>query len=525
MLSDSSGPMKDVADPETVLEATRTFSSVRLSEECNRRDELERIVSILNNSNEIPPIVVKVLFRIARTAPFEDVRSTLMDLYNEITSSLPDLKVKEIPLSTFFPRQDLTSVEKIMSASPQLVPWFEDLFMLSGRLSNLEQLVSMLPAFFPAFVTTLNQIMRLDGPLPISWRHYIAILASARFNCEYLITIGELEFLQAKGDPMWLRGLEYAPKKIQSLMEFNACLAHQPWRLNEAMVKDLVEGSDSWSISELVHAIVIMATYHMLSGLVFGFGIAPELDLAGRYQSKSWSEEYTDIDIVIQKSNDEGTQSLRELLSSNVDALMEEEPALGPLALEFDPEPENSDSTNLLHSGGDSTISWLLSSLPPIMEYEDFFKAKYRRKTFRLEDYSWKDHGYSLLSRYYGEAARALDEEWDFIFSYTDNYMNTEHGVDTGPFRRAIWHYAHSLYGMTSDAYNYRRVNVFLNKNIKSFIKRVVCHPNSTSRKDFQQMGYNLKPEEKVHVGLLALEGRKRACLLYALHAVMEQRK
>ena len=43
-------------------------------------------------------------------------------------------------------------------------------------------------------------------------------------------------------------------------------------------LQDLVTGVDSWSISELVHAIVIMAHYHALAGFALGCGVNPEID-------------------------------------------------------------------------------------------------------------------------------------------------------------------------------------------------------------------------------------------------------
>ena len=43
------------------------------------------------------------------------------------------------------------------------------------------------------------------------------------------MNICETEFLLKNGDPEWLKGIEYAPKKLQNLMELNKILAHRPW--------------------------------------------------------------------------------------------------------------------------------------------------------------------------------------------------------------------------------------------------------------------------------------------------------
>lgn len=43
------------------------------------------------------------------------------------------------------------------------------------------------------------------------------------------------------------------------------------------VLKKLLRGADSWSLSELVHAIVILAHFHALSSFVHGCGLTPEI--------------------------------------------------------------------------------------------------------------------------------------------------------------------------------------------------------------------------------------------------------
>ena len=79
------------------------------------------------------------------------------------------------------------------------------------------------------------------------------------------------------------------------------------------------------------------------------------------------------------------------------------------------------------------------------------------------------------------------------------------------------------MYGMVAADFDYRQVNVFLSRPLKAFIKRVVCFPDTITRADFQEaLGtYAFRPVEKLHIVLLAAEGRRQACLLYGLHAIM----
>jgi len=54
--------------------------------------------------------------------------------------------------------------------------------------------------------------------------------------------------------------------------------------------QELLVGPDSWSMSELVHIIAIMAHYHSLAGFCLGCGVNPEIDtLVGHTYSSSSS--------------------------------------------------------------------------------------------------------------------------------------------------------------------------------------------------------------------------------------------
>ena len=43
-------------------------------------------------------------------------------------------------------------------------------------------------------------------------------------------------------------------------------------------MQELLIGSDSWSVAELVHAVIIMSIYHSLAGFCLGCGVNPEVD-------------------------------------------------------------------------------------------------------------------------------------------------------------------------------------------------------------------------------------------------------
>ena len=92
--------------------------------------------------------------------------------------------------------------------------------------------------------------------------------------------------------------------------------------------------------------------------------------------------------------------------------------------------------------------------------------------------------------------------------------------MDTSAFREAIWQYVHRIKGIFDDSYNYKEVNLLLNKQNKFFIKKIVCFPETINFEDFSNIGYQFRPDEKCHIALLATESNKQAELLYALYAI-----
>ena len=64
------------------------------------------------------------------------------------------------------------------------------------------------------------------------------------------------------------------------------------------------------------------------------------------------------------------------------------------------------------------------------------------------QDYTWEDHGYSLIQRLYPEGGQLLDEKFQAAYSLTYNTIAMHSGVDTSMLRRAIWNYIHCVFGI-----------------------------------------------------------------------------
>lgn len=75
----------------------------------------------------------------------------------------------------------------------------------------------------------------------------------------------------------------------------------------------------------------------------------------------------------------------------------------------------------------------------------------------RIQDYSWQDHAYSQLNRFYS-VAQLLDDEFAIAFNMTDNQLGESKELDTTKFRQAVWNYIHRLNGIFHDDYDYQEV-------------------------------------------------------------------
>ncbi|CAL8117102.1 unnamed protein product [Orchesella dallaii] len=191
-----------------------------------------------------------------------------------------------------------------------------------------------------------------------------------------------------------------------------------------------------------------------------------------------------------------------------------------------DDSQEKENRLNLLAGQG-------LSSLPPditpfISEpdftYEDFAKRGQVSElhTFRIQDYSWEEHGFSLVNRLYAEVGQILDDKFKVAQSMTYYTMGGRAHVDTTKFRTAVWNYIQCLYGIRHDDYDYGEVNQLLERPLKSFIKTVCCYPERITKADYDNVMREFKHSEKVHVNLMIMEAKLQAELLYALRTVMK---
>ncbi|XP_051881043.1 sestrin-1 isoform X3 [Pristis pectinata] len=395
--------------------------------------------------------------------------------------------------------------------------------------------------YLDSFLKTQHYLMHVDGPLPYCYRHYIAIMAAAQHQCSYLVNLHVNDFLQVGGDPKWLAGLDSAPLKLQTLSEVNKILAHRPWLITKDHIEKLLKAEEhGWSLAELIHVVVLLTHYHSLASFTFGCGINPELRCDGghSFQLPSVGNCYlfaitngnnaVEERLNVQVGSEQGTETTCE-----VEALMEkmkrlqecrdeEETSQEEMATRF--EREKTESFFVAPSENEKSIDTREISRhfeDPSYGYKDFCRhGEQYVPTFRAQDYTWEDHGYSLVNRLYPDVGQLLDEKFQKAYNLTYNTMAMHKDVDTSMLRRAIWNYIHCMFGIKYDDYDYGEINHLLDRNFKVYIKTVVCSPAKTTKRMYDSFWRQFKHSEKIHVNLLLMEARMQAELLYALTAI-----
>ncbi|XP_062855874.1 sestrin-3 [Trichomycterus rosablanca] len=377
-----------------------------------------------------------------------------------------------------------------------------------GRLDTVSQQMASHPQYLESFLRTQHYILNMDGPLPHPYRHYIAIMAAARHHCSYLVSLHSAQFLRVGGDPLWLQGLEAAPPRLQQLDQINKVLAHQPWLTSHSHIQALLKpGEQCWSLAELVQAVVLLAHCHALCSFVFG----SEQDTnPGPRVPHGTPPGYCLCDAA--NGNATFPPRRRSLDSScdlaclreGIQKSQEEKGKKGDPDAEDEEEEETICSTDPSHFVKD-----------PDFGYQEFARREEDHfQVLRVQDYSWEDHGFSLVNRLYSDIGHLLDERFRSVAS-----LPSPRDPD---LKRAIWNYIHCIYGIRYDDYDYGEVNQLLEHGLKLYIKAVACYPDSTKNLMCPLPWVPLKVSERVHVNVLVMEARLQAELLYALRAITQ---
>ncbi|CAI8021574.1 Sestrin-1 [Geodia barretti] len=484
-------------------------------------------------------------------APFVDIRQRMGKL-------LEDAKLNKVPVpqplfdgpTSFIPREEVVCYENGKNMAGELgavQSQYEEAFVQEGRLSHVTQVLGYHPSYLPQFTKMHNFLMRGNGPYPCilgtTWPFWLQVVTNVPIwilfapgrggmhtSRPFMVSLQQKEFLANGGDPAWTEGgIQSLPAKMLNFLTVNKLLAHQPWLVTPVHMKNLLRGSDSWSVSELAHAVVVMAHFHSLSSFALSCGLTPEIDTL--YEVMMTSLEGAEFPSAHpgcltnpalglgrrrENSGSESTQTDSGPISPEPPSSPTDS-RTGQYMVQYYLSSTSGEGGNL----GDTLREKLrmMDSVPSDEETEqqrdsqfmgaasiistDDSVQKPKSPVFFPSDYSWDDHGYAFLNSLYPDICPLLDGRFGTSFSMTYKFVGKEKNIDTTNFREAIWFYIHSIKGIRHDDYQYRKVNQVLDISFKTFIRMVACFP------------------EKVHVNIIAVDARMQAELIYAMRALM----
>jgi sestrin len=76
--------------------------------------------------------------------------------------------------------------------------------------------------------------------------------------------------------------------------------------------------------------------------------------------------------------------------------------------------------------------------------------------------------------------------------------MGPHKQVDTTLFRRALWLYVHSLFGVCQDDYDYNQIKQLIGSPLRKYIKILCTSPEKITKKDYDNMMKEFTHSEKV---------------------------
>jgi len=443
----------------------------------------------------------------------------------------------------------------------------------STSLTHLDWILSSQGEFLSLHEKSIDMLMKSDGPLPRPWRHFIAIIGSAVHNCEYLVRNQMAEFLASGGEPDWLLG-EHVPKKLKCLANINSVMAHSPWALDASYIEFVVTNG-RWSSAELVHALVILATFQSLSSLVFGAGTKLEDDLLCESELTTandlienepiWDEQNRlpacfmvndgapnllqrlllqsgkQVGPTISQRSDssgggenpisefEGFGALNEAAggasppAAPITAAQTGPPAITPAArLKF----EEKEELSAIMSSAPIWKSLVSDSINSLLRVEQKYKDFNPKtdKTLHTMSFSWEDHGMMIMARQLNEVTDCINEEHTHALEFTTHSIGNEAIDSTTTVREAIVKYVQRMYGVFHDDYRYDRLNRILPVIHKAYLKKLACYPERLTRVDYMRMrkfeGFTSK--DLIHYAHLVSQTRRIVALTWAMKALMQ---
>lgn len=436
-----------------------------------------------------------------------------------------------------------------------------------SRVTHLQWVLSPQGKFLDLHRKTMDSLMGGDGPLPRPYRHYTAMLGAAAYGCEYLVRHEAEQFLLSGGDPEWLlHPSDCVPKKIKCLSQLSEVMAHRPWSLDSSHIEQVVVAGRI-SIAELVHAIIILSTYHSLPSLVFGAGVRIEDDLTLPSESCHCTSSVSDPFIESEPAWDETAalprcfslndaapsllQRLLQVTNRSISSAGDEagsiadfegfgalnETAGSGLASPVSPQPTRArtapakmgeEEKNELAAIMAAQPRWkclLVSSMKELVksasEYKDF--SQKTDPILHTMSFSWEDHAMVVLSRQMADAADFIHDEYMHSLEFTTNSIGDRPIESTTTVREAILKYVQRMYGVFHDDYKYDQLNKVLPVIHKAYLKKLACYPDRLTKVDYLRMRKfeGFTSQDLIHYAHLVSQTKRVVELTWAMKALM----
>jgi hypothetical protein len=138
-----------------------------------------------------------------------------------------------------------------------------------------------------------------------------------------------------------------------------------------------------------------------------------------------------------------------------------------------------------------------------------------------INDFSWDDHGFSVMSRFYADMSLLLDDKFRVAKQMTYNSYGDQSDVDTSRFRRAVWNYVQMMFGVIHEDFDYADIDELLSPSINQFVMVAAKYPHMITPNQTSNLLLDFNRSEKAHLTILIVEAKLQALLLYSLRAVM----
>ena len=493
------------------LNGVRTQQLASARDASARRALIEALALELSQLPPDNPEYARLLVFLSRQlilSPFDDVRAyipTLLDKLSIAPIEINPSRWTECPVP---------SASTCRSINP------------ASAMGNLEWLLCQQPQLAKNVLSTLDVLMDSEGPLPTPWRHYIAILASSRFSCEYLVFRHIEKFLLSGGDPRWLDGA--APAKLRALSSLNVRLAHSPWTVEASHLEQTIRDG-RWSTAELCHALSILTTFHCLPAVVFALGTDSDAAIPLVESEPGWDPQevlpscYSDPvkNSVLARIREGG---LTESIGGSADTAFE---GFGALR-----EERSTQSAKMLSATEKRDLQAAMTLSPilitPLSDsfrggdhtaYEDI-KVKQDRLLHTVS-FSWDDHALVVLSQGYEAGAEAIGSEHALVREFTNGKIG-DIQAETKPIREALAKYVQRMFGVCHDDYPYEQLNKVLPLMHKVVLKKMACFPERLNKADFMRMLYceQFSHEDLTHYAIIVFETRRVIELTFAMQAL-----